>query len=164
MCFAGKSGHNAGISRPDLYVSVRLCNQHSDGVNGAVGKEDREAGEPRDKADRGQAHRYAHEVLLGDAHLQKPIRMRFGEFVRFGRVGQVRIQNEEVRISFTQSDQRVSPDVAHCFHTAASSLMPSSSAIIFNSSLVATLECHSCLPSVKCTPLPFTVCARIMVG
>src|SRR5262249_24116702 len=108
-------------------------------------------------------HRHAHAVLFSDTHLQKPVRVRFGELVRFGRVGQIGIQYDNVWVCFAQRHQRITPYVTHSLPTNASS-MPSSSAMIFNSSLVATLECHSCLPSVKCTPLPLTVRATIMVG
>src|SRR5690606_40646670 len=109
----------------------------------------------------------AEHILLGDAHLEEPVRVRLLEHVCLGRVRQVTIQHDHVGILVPELDQPLAPGVAHgnlrVGHLTSSG-SASSRPDFSMSSAVGTCACHMKSPSMKETPLPLTVFATMQVG
>ena len=105
-----------GVGADDLDVGVALGHQHPDRIERAVGEEDGERRGPRHEPDGGQPGGGADQVLLGDAHLEEPVRMGLGELVRLGRVGQIAVEDDRTRIGVAELDQLLAPHIAHRGH------------------------------------------------
>src|SRR3954467_14822827 len=154
-----------------------------------MSEEDGERAGPRHVSKRGEAGGSADEVLLGNAHLEEPIRVRLRELVSLGGVGQIPVQDNGSRVVGAEFDELVPPGVAHRLHAEAPfcgvngfrcwrrlgwprSCSSSSSISCGSSSCRArskssadgTMLCQVCTPSAKDRPLPLTVCAMMTVG
>ena len=181
----------ARVGAGDLDVRVALRHQHPDRVERAVGEEHGERRRPRHVADRGQPGCRADQVLLGDAHLEEPVRVGLGELVGLGRVGEITVQDDRPRIAVRRARRACRPTrlswpspllLRSCSGRSARwtrssvrgrvlvgveqvELIGSSSwRARSKSSALGTMLCQVCTPSASDRPLPFTVWAMITVG
>ena len=92
-----------------MTLASGLRDEQADLVERPMGEEDGERGQPRDVAHGGEAGRHADHVLLGDPHLEEAVRYAAGEGVRLGGGGQVRVQDEDVRVRVGEVGQRLAP-------------------------------------------------------
>ena len=146
----------------------------------AVGEEDRERRGPRHVPDRGEPGGRADQVLLGNTHLEEPIRVGLGELVRLGRVGQIPVQHDRARIGVGRA-RRASLPIRHASPSWRSSVLraarvcrswsgnraarshrdPAPAGPSRSPPADGTMLCQVCTPSARDKPLPLTVCAMM---
>ena len=89
----------------DFDVQVAIGDGLANLLPGPAGRENGEGAGKGDFAAHRQARGGPHHILLGDADVEKPVFKDLAEHMCLGRAGQVRIQNDDVRVFLSQTGQ-----------------------------------------------------------
>ncbi len=151
MRLAGDTGEEAGVAAADLDVQAGLGDEDPDLVERAHHGEGDERADERHEPRRGQPRCHTEHVLLGDAHLEKAIRIGLRKDIRLGRASRVGVEHDDPRVVSGQLGNRQAEDVAqratHRKSHAAPPVglvpaSPRSAIAVANSSSVSTRVCH----------------------
>ena len=104
---AGIAGEQAGVGRANLHIQPGLRHHHPQLVQVAVDQEAGETAQPGHQTAGSHARGHSHHVLLGDAHLQKPLGPLQRHLVRLGGIGQIPVQHVDPLVLVDQLDQGV---------------------------------------------------------
>ena len=96
---------DAAVGGDDLDVEVAVGDGLADLLPGPAGGEHGEGAGKGDLAAQGQAGGGAHQVLLGDAHVEEAVLEDLGEVIGLGGAGQVGVQDDDVGVLFPQLGQ-----------------------------------------------------------
>ena len=93
---------DARMSGDDLDVQVLVADVRAHLLGAAQRRERGEGGDHRPQAGLGEASRHAEHGVLGNAHIEEPIRKLLSETPDLGRAREVRSERHEIGISFSQ--------------------------------------------------------------
>ena len=150
---------DAGVRRTDLHVEVRIADRVPDLVVAASGAEDgKGAGEDR-AAGKCEACRHIDHVLLGDAHIDKAVRIVGTELGRLRRACQVGVDRHHIEAFLHKLDERLSECLAG---RSSSHLRPPSEARRVQPRAQPgpgpparrSAHCHASLPGSPCRRRP----------
>ena len=154
-------GH-AAVCAGKLDRQLRVRAERSCRAKAQRRQEDRKGVHKRNLADRGKTCRHADHVGLCDTDVQKPLGAGFAKNRGLCRAAEVSVKRNNALVIFSVFRQCLAVYFTDCFsHYCAP---PSSFIACAKLSSSIALPCQPLLPSMKETPLPLTVCARMMVG
>jgi hypothetical protein len=93
---------DSAVAGCDLHVKAGVMNAVPHLVEGAHARKNRVGRGIGDESGSGHPRRRGHHVLLGYAEIERPLREPGCEFVRAHRLGNVRIQHNDIGVSFSQ--------------------------------------------------------------
>ena len=144
----------AAVRADDLHVQARIRDGVAHLLEGTAGSKHGKGVGKRHFAAGRQTGGHAHHVALGNAHVEKAIRIGLGKALGHGCAGQVRIQDHQLGILLGQGDNSLAICAAGC--NFLSHLQPSSSFRYASSSEMATAYCSS-LGALPCQPALFSI-------
>src|SRR5262249_32047420 len=180
---------DAGVCADELHIGVRVGDRDADRLEAAHDEAGERARE-RDAPGECEPGADSDHVRLGDAHVERPLRIFLGKIHGHGRLRQVGVDRDDPLVLGPEIEQGFPEGGAaglgrhHFFSSAVSSstiarvavsvfkyscqalsVIPSTSRIaLIASAGFGALPCHSGSFSMNDTPLPLTVCATMKVG
>ena len=152
----------------DLDIEPGQADRIADLLKCAADREHCEGTHKGDLARCGKTGRYCRHVSFRDTAVDESVREFFGKDRCLGGTGQVRVQDNDVLVLFSELCKDLSVALSGCNllylrHNSSPILSRSCIAALYSSALV-DFPCQPALFSMKETPLPLTVFATMQTG